>query len=68
MKPYVTQTTVHDGHISLDDIPIDNETEVEVMVVQKTDVRRLSFKQVRELTKDAKGSLADEISREREAR
>ncbi len=68
MKTYVTQATVHEGRISLDNVPLADESEVEVRVVPKTNIRKMSFQRVRELTKEARGSLAEDICEEREER
>jgi hypothetical protein len=68
MKPYITRAGVHNGHVSVENVPVADESEVEVIIVPKTNISQMSFGQVQELTAEAKGSLARDISKEREAR
>ena len=68
MKPYITRARVHNGHVSVENVPVADESEVEVIIVPKTNISQMSFGQVQELTAEAKGSLAKDISKEREAR
>ena len=68
MKPYVTKARGHDGHVTVENVPVADESEVEVIIVPKADPSQMSFEQVQELTAEAKGSLAKDISKERESR
>ena len=43
MKPYVTKARGHDGHVTVENVPVADESEVEVIIVPKADPSQMSF-------------------------
>ena len=68
MSQYVTETTLKHGHLELENLPFKDDTKVKVIVIPKVDFSQFSFLEARELTKNIKGNLSDDIIRERDER
>ncbi len=54
------------GELTLKNLPVDN-ADVKVVIMPKVKLEQMSFPKVRELLRDVKGSLADDIIEERRA-
>lgn len=65
MTQYITETKVEKGTINLSDIPIKNNTDVKVIIIQKVELDKLLSDKAIYLSKDIKGNLSDEIIRDR---
>ena len=65
MSPYIVDARINDGQLKLQNIPINNDTEVKVIVIPKVNLYQMSFQAVQELTKPIKGSLSDDLNSER---
>jgi len=65
MNQLVINTKIKKGTISIKDIPLSDNTDVQVVVIPKIILDNLSFKKIRELTKTIKGNISEEISQDR---
>ncbi len=65
VRQFVIETRVKEGHVELNNIPFSDETEVKVIVIPKVNLAKMSFPEIRELTKSIKGNLAGDIDVER---
>jgi len=61
----ILNTRVTNGHLKLQNIPLEDDTEVQVIVIPKLDLSKMSFQKSQRLTKPIKGNLADDIVSER---
>jgi hypothetical protein len=67
MNPLIIDAQIVDGVLTVKDLPLKN-AEVKVVITPKMNLEEMSFAKVRELLKDVKGSLADDIINERNSR
>lgn len=67
MSQYIIDTRIENGHLELNNIPLDN-SDVRLYIVQKTDLSKMSFNNIRSLTDKIKGNLSDDINKERDER
>lgn len=65
MSQIILNTRVINGHLKLQDIPLDNNTEVQVIVIPKLDLSKMSFQKSQRLTKSIKGNLSEDVISER---
>lgn len=65
MGQIILNTRVTNGHLKLQNIPLEDDTEVQVIVIPKLDLSKMSFQKSQRLTKSIKGNLADDIVSER---
>ncbi len=65
MSQYVIDTSVRRGNLILRKLPFSEDTDVRVVIIPKVEWNKLSFLQVRELTKNISGNLAADIEFER---
>ena len=65
LSQIILNTRIKNGHIKLQNIPLDDNTEVQVIVIPKLDLSKMSFRNAQRLTKPIKGNLADDIVSER---
>ncbi|MFQ5771588.1 MAG: hypothetical protein ACE5HX_13700 [bacterium] len=65
MSPIIVDTRITNGHLKLQDIPLDDDTEVIVIVIPKANLSKMSFQNSQLLTKPIKGNLSDDIISER---
>ena len=68
MRQFVVETRVKKGHIELNNIPFSDETEVKIIVIPKVNLTKISFPEIRELTKSIRGDLSSDIDTERNER
>jgi hypothetical protein len=68
MSQIEINTKVTNGNISIPHIPLNDNTEVKVIVIPKVDLSKMSFLKIRQMTKHIKGNLSDEIISERNER
>jgi len=68
MRQFVVETRVKRGHVELNNIPFSDETEVKVIVIPKVNLTKVSFPEIRELTKSIRGNLSSDIETERNQR
>ncbi|MEZ4528294.1 MAG: hypothetical protein R2941_20465 [Desulfobacterales bacterium] len=65
MTQYTTDTYVRNGRLEIENIPLPDNMKVRVVVIPKVNLSQMSFAKVRELTKNIKGNLSDDIDKER---
>ncbi len=65
MSQIIVDTRISKGHLKLQDIPLEDDTEVKVIVIPKANLTKMSFKRSQNLTKPIKGNLSDDIISER---
>jgi hypothetical protein len=68
MKQYISDSCVIAGHLTLDNLPFSDHSEVKVIVIPKVKLSEMSFSKAREMAKGIRGSLSDDICKEREER
>lgn len=68
MNQYAIDAQIKNGYLSIGKLPIKEEMDVKVIVIPKVRFNKLSFKKARELTKNIKGNISDDIDSEREYR
>ena len=68
MSQIIVDTRVTKGNLKLPNIPLEDNTEVKVIVIPKAKLSKMSFKKTRKLTKSIKGNLSDDILSERNER
>jgi len=65
MNQIIIDTRITNGYLKLQDIPLENDTEVRVIVIPKINLSKMSFQNSQRLTKPVKGNLSDDIISER---
>jgi len=65
MKQIIIDTRITNGYLKLHDIPLENDTEVRVIVIPKVNLSKMSLQNSQCLTKPVKGNLSDDIISER---
>jgi hypothetical protein len=65
MTQIILDTRVTKGHLKLQNIPLEDDTEVKVIVIPKASLSKMSFRKAQRLTKPIKGNLSDDIISER---
>ncbi len=68
MEQFVVETRIKNGHIELNNIPFPNDTEVKIITIPKTNLKKLSFNEVQQLTESIKGNLSDDVIIERDGK
>ncbi len=63
---YSVNAHVMNGRLELDNLPFPDNAEVKVFVVPKVNLSEMSFMKIRQLTKNMKGNLSDDIDKERD--
>ena len=66
MKKYVTDTRVKHGNMAISGVPFEDEQNVRVIVIPRTDLQKMAYREVQELTKSLPGEPADDVRAERE--
>ncbi|GEM_PF-647746 len=56
---------IKNGHLELDNLPFSDEARVEVIIIPKVDVEKMSYAKIQALTQSISGNLSDDIIRER---
>ena len=67
MKQYLFDAKIKNGYLRLERLPIKEDMDVKVVLIPKANLDKFSFQKVKELTKNIKGNLSDDITSEREA-
>jgi len=65
MNQIIIDTRITNGYLKLHDIPLEDDTEVRVIVIPKVNLSKMSFQNSQRLTKTVKGNLSDDIISER---
>lgn len=65
MENLIIETRIHQGGVMLRNLPLKEDTPIKVVIIPRTDLRRLSFRQTRVLLQDIRGNLSDDVAEER---
>lgn len=65
MENLIIETRIQQGGLTLHNLPLKDDTPVKVVIIPRTDLRRLSFLKTRALLQDIRGSLSDDVLAER---
>jgi hypothetical protein len=68
MNQFVSETSITNGHLELNNIPFADDMHVKVIVIPKADLSKMSFPEIWEDTKALRGTLSEDISQERDER
>lgn len=66
MTQFIAESSIKNGRIILNKIPLKENTKVKIVLIPKVDLPAMSFSKSRKLTKGIKGNLSDDIIAERE--
>lgn len=66
MTQFIAESSIKNGRIILNKIPLKENTKVKVILIPKVDLLSMSFSKIRRLTKGIKGNMSDDIIAERE--
>jgi hypothetical protein len=66
MTQIIAETSIKNGRIILNKIPLKENTKVKIVLIPKVDLSTMTFAKVRKLTKGIKGNLSDDIIAERD--
>jgi len=64
----VIETRICKGGILLQNLPLKEDTPVKVVIIPRTNLRRLSFRQTRALLQEIPGNLSEDVAEERAGR
>ncbi|RKZ60554.1 MAG: hypothetical protein DRQ99_21875 [Candidatus Parabeggiatoa sp. nov. 3] len=56
---------IKNGHLELNNLPFSDEAKVEVIIIPKVNVSKMSLAKIQALTQSIQGNLSDDIIRER---
>jgi len=65
MSQIVLDSRITNGLLNLKNIPLDNNTEVKVIVIPKINLSKMSFENSQKITDRIKGNLSDDVIAER---
>ena len=65
MPQIVVEGRIKNGSLKLEGLPLEDETQVQVVVIPKIRLDAMSFLEVQELSRNLEGSLSDDVVRER---
>ncbi|HEX3036778.1 MAG TPA: hypothetical protein VHT73_16945, partial [Thermodesulfobacteriota bacterium] len=65
MSKIIIDTRIVNGQLKLQGIPLEDNTEVKVVVIPKVNLSKMSFQDSQLLTKTIKGNLSDDVVSER---
>ena len=68
MSQFIAETSIKNGSITLHKLPFKDNTKVQVVLIPKVSMAKMSFGKVRKLTKNITGSLSDDMIAERKKR
>lgn len=66
MTQFIAESSIKNGRIILNKIPLKENTKVKIVLIPKVDLPSMSFIKSRKLTKGIKGYLSDDIIAESE--
>ncbi|MCH8128169.1 hypothetical protein IIC38_19810 [candidate division KSB1 bacterium] len=65
MSQIVLDSRITNGLLNLKNIPLDDNTEVKVIVIPKINLSKMSFENSQKITGRIKGNLSDDVIAER---
>lgn len=65
MSHVMVDTRVTNGYLRLQDIPLEDDTEVKVIVIPKANLAKMSFQKAQQLAKSIKGNISHDMISER---
>ena len=65
MPQIVVEGRIKNGSLKLEGLPLEDETQVQVVVIPKIRLDAMSFLEAQELSRNLEGSLSDDVVRER---
>ena len=65
MSRFVTETSVVNGRLELNNVPFADKMQVKVVIQPKADLSAMSFPEIWKTTRGIQGDLADDVSGER---
>ncbi|MCI5140883.1 MAG: hypothetical protein D3909_03970 [Candidatus Electrothrix sp. ATG1] len=65
MSRFVTEASVINGRLELNNVPFSEKMQVKVVVIPKADLSAMSFPDIWKTTCGIRGNLADDLSGER---
>ena len=65
MSQIVLDSRITNGLLNLKNIPLDDNTEVKVIVIPKINLSKMSFENSQKITGKIKGNLSDDVIAER---
>ncbi|KPA18240.1 hypothetical protein MHK_001536 [Candidatus Magnetomorum sp. HK-1] len=68
MGQFVTETSVLNGRLELNNIPFSNNAAVKIIIIPKVDLSRMSFPEIWKATKQIHGNFSNDIAIERDER
>ncbi len=68
MSQIIIDSRVSNGHVTLQNLPLEDETEVKIIVIPKANLSKMSFQNSQSLTRTVKGNIADDVVAERRNR
>lgn len=68
MAQFITEASVLNGCLELNNVPFAEKMQVKVVVIPKADLSKMSFPKIWERTEGVQGNLAADVSGERDER
>jgi hypothetical protein len=68
MSRFVTEASVINGRLELNNVPFAEKMQVKVVVIPKVDLSKMSFPDIWKTMRGIQGNLADDVSGERDER
>lgn len=65
MYQVTREALIKNGHLELNNLPFSDEAKVEVIIIPKVNVSKMSLAKIQALTQSIQGNLSDDIIRER---
>ena len=65
MSQIIVDSKINKGNLHVQNIPLEDNTDVKVIVIPKANLEKMSYKKSQELTKSIRGNLSDDIVSER---
>ncbi|MCI5131159.1 MAG: hypothetical protein D3904_06455 [Candidatus Electrothrix sp. EH2] len=65
MSRFVTEASVVNGRLELNNVPFSEKMQVKVVVIPKVDLSKMSFPDIWKTTRGIQGNLADDVAGER---
>lgn len=65
MSQIVVDSKINKGNLQLQNIPLEDNTEVKVIVIPKANLDKITYRKTQKLTKSIRGNLSDDIVSER---
>lgn len=65
MYQVTREAHIKNGHLELNNLPFSDDAWVEVIIIPKVNVEKMSYAKIQALTHSISGNLSDDIIRER---